>query len=499
MLAAANVEVASGAATVSMSTSPVNQAAGPFWVSMLERVICMSLLLERQAVWPPSTTIGCPTVNAASSEHSHSTAAAISSGRPMRPTGSWAMTAARPWGSCRSAGMLPGPALEPPCREETATAGAARLPRPHRDTNRQSTPSFAPRGFALCTADGTFRAVLSSASSTGSCVLRRLESGRARRAGQEVVEPLVARRDRAGPEEPPNRRCGLPSPRRDRDWPDGGRGIVCRAPGRGCGAGAAYRFRLGRFAVAGCVRRAARARARGRSRRDPGRRWTLVAMCWSPHSCSSAGFRACWGRRVRLASGRGSPAVALGISRVEARGGHGDPRRRRPGARPLGAHAGRLACAARDDRRHRARRRASRPRPSARSRWARRRRDRAARFRLGGRRAADRARARRDGRARRRRDDLAPRRGSRSAPRNTSGRTPRAAAQGTGARPRRAGHSAPRPALAAARLPRPASQRAGRPAGAGRARGARHRSWPRRPASGCPRSSPPRSARTGTR
>ena len=37
-----------------------------------------------------------PMVNAASSEHSHRTAAAISSGRPMRPIGSWAMTAARP-------------------------------------------------------------------------------------------------------------------------------------------------------------------------------------------------------------------------------------------------------------------------------------------------------------------------------------------------------------------------------------------------------------------
>lgn len=37
-----------------------------------------------------------PTVNAASSEQSQSTAAAISSGRPMRPTGSCAITAARP-------------------------------------------------------------------------------------------------------------------------------------------------------------------------------------------------------------------------------------------------------------------------------------------------------------------------------------------------------------------------------------------------------------------
>src|SRR4051794_22829558 len=49
-----------------------------------------------QAVWPPSTTMACPTVNAASCEHIHNTAAAISSGRPMRPIGSWPMTAARP-------------------------------------------------------------------------------------------------------------------------------------------------------------------------------------------------------------------------------------------------------------------------------------------------------------------------------------------------------------------------------------------------------------------
>jgi hypothetical protein len=41
-LAAAKVEVASGAATASMYTSPVNQSAGPFWVSRLERVICIT-------------------------------------------------------------------------------------------------------------------------------------------------------------------------------------------------------------------------------------------------------------------------------------------------------------------------------------------------------------------------------------------------------------------------------------------------------------------------
>jgi hypothetical protein len=41
---------------------------------VLERVICMRSAAG-QAVWPPPTTIACPTVNAASSEHSHRTAA----------------------------------------------------------------------------------------------------------------------------------------------------------------------------------------------------------------------------------------------------------------------------------------------------------------------------------------------------------------------------------------------------------------------------------------
>src|SRR5438445_5268172 len=41
-------------------------------------------------VWPPSTTIACPMTKAASSEHSQTTAAAISSGFPIRPIGSCA-------------------------------------------------------------------------------------------------------------------------------------------------------------------------------------------------------------------------------------------------------------------------------------------------------------------------------------------------------------------------------------------------------------------------
>jgi hypothetical protein len=39
-------------------------------------------------------TMAWPIVNAASSEQSHSTAAAISSGLPIRPIGSWAITLA---------------------------------------------------------------------------------------------------------------------------------------------------------------------------------------------------------------------------------------------------------------------------------------------------------------------------------------------------------------------------------------------------------------------
>ena len=40
-------------------------------------------------VWPPSTTMACPRTKEAASEHSQTTAAAISSGVPIRPIGSW--------------------------------------------------------------------------------------------------------------------------------------------------------------------------------------------------------------------------------------------------------------------------------------------------------------------------------------------------------------------------------------------------------------------------
>ena len=49
-------------------------------------------------VWPPSTTRACPTTKAAASEHSQTTAAAISSGLPIRPIGSCAITLSRPSG-----------------------------------------------------------------------------------------------------------------------------------------------------------------------------------------------------------------------------------------------------------------------------------------------------------------------------------------------------------------------------------------------------------------
>jgi putative SOS response-associated peptidase YedK len=66
------------------------------------------------AVWPPSMTIACPTTNAAASEHSQTTAAAISSGFPIRPTGSHAITLSRPSGvpplkrSIIGVSMIPG-------------------------------------------------------------------------------------------------------------------------------------------------------------------------------------------------------------------------------------------------------------------------------------------------------------------------------------------------------------------------------------------------------
>ena len=47
-------------------------------------------------VWPPSITMAWPIMKAASSEQSQMTAAAISSGLPIRPTGSSAITFARP-------------------------------------------------------------------------------------------------------------------------------------------------------------------------------------------------------------------------------------------------------------------------------------------------------------------------------------------------------------------------------------------------------------------
>ena len=49
-------------------------------------------------VWPPSMTKACPMTKAAISEHSQSTAAAISSGLPIRPIGFCAITRAKPSG-----------------------------------------------------------------------------------------------------------------------------------------------------------------------------------------------------------------------------------------------------------------------------------------------------------------------------------------------------------------------------------------------------------------
>src|SRR5207244_13345364 len=47
-------------------------------------------------VWPPSTIRAWPTVKEAASEHSHTTALAISSGRPILPIGFSEITLARP-------------------------------------------------------------------------------------------------------------------------------------------------------------------------------------------------------------------------------------------------------------------------------------------------------------------------------------------------------------------------------------------------------------------
>ncbi len=48
------------------------------------------------AIQPPSTAIGSPVTNDDASEHSHITASAISSGLPIRPTGSAASSVVLP-------------------------------------------------------------------------------------------------------------------------------------------------------------------------------------------------------------------------------------------------------------------------------------------------------------------------------------------------------------------------------------------------------------------
>ena len=53
----------------------------------------MSGRARNYVVWPPSTTIAAPTTKLAASEQSQRTVAAISSGVPIRPIGSCAITA----------------------------------------------------------------------------------------------------------------------------------------------------------------------------------------------------------------------------------------------------------------------------------------------------------------------------------------------------------------------------------------------------------------------
>src|ERR1700687_3601703 len=66
----------------------------PFFhsVTLGRAVTRLSAVAPRYAVWPPSMTIACPTTNCAASEHSQRTDPAISSGFPVRPTGSFAVT-----------------------------------------------------------------------------------------------------------------------------------------------------------------------------------------------------------------------------------------------------------------------------------------------------------------------------------------------------------------------------------------------------------------------
>src|SRR5438128_10853252 len=77
---------------------PGFREAGPDLLPALG-VLCLAVGDEHHyTVWPPSMTIACPTTKAAASEHSQTTAAAISSGFPIRPIGSCAITLSRPSG-----------------------------------------------------------------------------------------------------------------------------------------------------------------------------------------------------------------------------------------------------------------------------------------------------------------------------------------------------------------------------------------------------------------
>src|SRR2546423_1709614 len=73
---------------------PGIRRAGPGLLSALDVVRQAGGSEHHYTVWPPSITMACPTTKEAASEHSHRTAAAISSGLPTLPIGSRALALA---------------------------------------------------------------------------------------------------------------------------------------------------------------------------------------------------------------------------------------------------------------------------------------------------------------------------------------------------------------------------------------------------------------------
>src|SRR2546423_2263349 len=99
---------------------PGIRRAGPGLLPALDVVRQAGGSEHHYTVWPPSITMACPTTKQAASEHSHRTAAAISSGLPTLPTGSRGLALAT---------SLSRPSSAPPLKR--SLIGAPMTPTPH--------------------------------------------------------------------------------------------------------------------------------------------------------------------------------------------------------------------------------------------------------------------------------------------------------------------------------------------------------------------------------